>query len=129
MQIAAADTTAILERADQTLQLATRMHDTATIKSLITDDFTLITNSAKVYDAQEFLADVGDRDIAWQTNDPESVSVRVYNDDCGVVTAILHQKFTYHSKDYDYRVRFTDTWVKRDGQWRYAAGHASLMKQ
>jgi Domain of unknown function (DUF4440) len=113
---------------NELLQRATREYDTATVGKLITSDFTLITSSGRVMNAQELLADVGDKSVTWLANDTEDIHVRVYNDDCAIVTAVLHQRYEYQGKMNDYRVRFTDTWVKIVGEWRYAAGHASLLK-
>lgn len=109
------------------LQHANRTYDTATIRGLISDDFTLIVSSGRLLTGEDFLADAGDRSVKWLNNDSEDVNVRVYNDDCAVVTAILHQRYEYKGKMNDYRVRFTDTWVKLGGSWRYVAGHASLL--
>ena len=114
---------------DTVLQRANRTYDDQTIRKLIVDDFTLITTSGRVMNANDFLSDVADREVKWYNNDPENVDVRTYNGDCAVVTAVLHQKYEYRGKLNDYRVRFTDTWVKLDGTWKYVAGHASMLKR
>lgn len=124
---AAGDITHVMTEKDAQLQRATREYDTGTIRKLITDDFTLITSSGRILNAQDLIADVGDRSVKWFNNDTEDIKVRAYNGDCAIVTAILHQRYEYNGKMSDYRVRFTDTWVKLGGSWRYAAGHASLL--
>jgi ketosteroid isomerase-like protein len=126
---ASPDLTKTMTENDALLQRATREYDAATVRQLITDDFTLITSSARVYDAKQLLDDVADRSVKWKLNQTEDLHVRSYNDDCAIITATLHQQYEYQGKMHDYRVRFTDTWVKLDGRWRYAAGHASLLKQ
>jgi Domain of unknown function (DUF4440) len=112
---------------DRLLQLASCTYDTTTIRKLITNDFTLITSSGRVLNADEFVADVADRSIAWLKNVTESSDVRFYNGDCAIITAVLHSVFHSDGKAYDARVRFTDTWVRLDGNWYYAAGHASKL--
>ena len=126
--VAADDPKATLLAANDHLQMATRSYDSASIRKLITDDFTLITSSARVIDAHEMISEVDDRSITWYANDTEQPNVRVYNGDSAVITAVLHQRFSYQGKLHDYRVRFTDTWVKLGDDWRYVAGHASLLK-
>ena len=111
------------------LQRASMTYDTATIRRLITPDFTLITSSGRVLNAEDLVNDVGDKSVKWFNNDSDDVRVRAYGDDCAIVTAILRQRFEYQGKIVDYRVRFTDTWVKIDGEWRYAAGHASKLPE
>ncbi len=125
----AGDTSKTIADQNDVLQKATREYDAATIRNLISKDFTLITNSGRLMTAEDLLNDVGDKSVTWYNNDSEDVNVRTYNDDCAVVTAVLHQRYSYHRKINDYRVRFTDTWVKLDGTWRYVAGHASMLKR
>jgi hypothetical protein len=125
---AAPDLRAIIAHQDDVLQTATREYDTGTIDRLQTPDFTLVTTSGRVLNAKDVLADIGDRSVQWIENTPEDVHVRGYNDDCAIVVATLHQEYRYRGKLFDYRVRFTDTWVKLGGRWRYAAGHASMLK-
>jgi hypothetical protein len=118
-----------LTKLNATLQLATKNYDVATIEKLITDDYELVSSSGKVYDRAAFLADAADRSAVYELNEPEDVKVRHYNNDCAIVTAILHVRFTSGQKTVDVRIRYGDVWVKLDGQWRYAYGEASPLKQ
>jgi hypothetical protein len=111
-----------------TLQLATKNYDTAELAKLITDDYELVSSSGKVYDRQAFLADAADRSAAYEINEPEDVSVRHYNNDCAIVTAILHVRFRAAGKVRDVRIRYGDVWVKLNGRWWYAYGEASPLK-
>ncbi|HEV3153216.1 MAG TPA: nuclear transport factor 2 family protein [Candidatus Baltobacteraceae bacterium] len=110
------------------VQTATRNYDTATLSRLITDDYTLVTGSGTVWNRRSFLADAGDRSAAWEVNQPEDVTVRSYNGDCALVIAVLHMRFKQSGVVHDLRVRYTDVWVKLNGEWRYASGQATLLK-
>ncbi|HEY8314403.1 MAG TPA: nuclear transport factor 2 family protein [Candidatus Baltobacteraceae bacterium] len=110
------------------LQVATQQYDVATLRSLITDDYELISASGKVYDRSAFLADAADRSVVYELNEPEDVSVRHYNDDCAIVTAILHVRFRIGAKRKDTRIRYSDVWIKQNGEWHYASGEASPIK-
>jgi ketosteroid isomerase-like protein len=114
---------------DRRLQRASCTYDGATIRALISDDFTLISSSGRVLNAADFINDVEDTSIAWFLNDTENATVRSYNDDCAVITADLHSKFESAGTTHDVRIRFTDTWVKSGNTWRYVAGHASRLKK
>jgi ketosteroid isomerase-like protein len=116
----------ILE-ANRVLQEATRTYDTATIRRLIPDDFSLIASSGRIYGAQDVLAEVADRSIVWYDNETSEADVRPYGPDCAIITAVLHQRYEQNGALSDYRVRFTDTWVRCDGTWLYVAGHASRL--
>ena len=115
-----------LAELNEVLQRASRTYDIETIRELITPDFTLITGTGRVMNAEDFIADVGDTSVKWFNNDTEDISVRTYNENCAIVTAILRERFETGGKVTDVRIRFTDTWVLLDG-WRYVAGHASLL--
>lgn len=114
-----------LTRLNATLQTATQNYDTAKLAKLVTDDYELVSSSGKVYDRKTFLADASDRSAAYEINDPEEVSVRHYNGDSAIVTAILHVRYRAAGKIHDVRIRYGDLWVKLDGRWRYAYGEAS----
>jgi len=127
--LAADDLRKVVAGKNAQLQQATREYDTATIRNLITDDFTLITSRGRVLNARDLIADVGDKSVKWLNNDTSDVNVRIYNGDCAIVTAVLHERYETNDKISDHQIRFTDTWVKAGGIWRYAAGHASLLSR
>lgn len=54
------------------------------------------------------------------------MKVRVYGD-AAVVAGRCAVKETYKGKDVSDQYRFTDTWVKRAGQWQCVAGHSSVI--
>jgi ketosteroid isomerase-like protein len=114
-----------LTQLNATLQTATKNYDVRALGNLTTDDYELVSARGKVYNRRSFLADAADRSARYLINEPENVSVRHYNRDCAIVTAILHVRYTSSGKIYDARVRYGDVWVKLDGQWKYAYGQAS----
>ena len=117
-----------LKELNEVLQRAAMTYDTGTIRELITRDFSLITSGGRVMDADDFLADVANHSVTWYANESEDTQVRSYNDNCAIVTAILHERFQVNGQMTDVRVRFTDTWVLVNDGWRYAAGHASRLQ-
>lgn len=56
------------------------------------------------------------------------MKVRVYGD-AAVVTGRQTIKETYKGEDVSDQYRWTDTWVKRAGQWQCVAGHSSQIAQ
>jgi ketosteroid isomerase-like protein len=52
-------------------------------------------------------------------------TVRVWGD-TAVITALLWVKGTQDGKPFDYKLWFSDTYVRTSGGWRYAFGQASL---
>jgi len=43
-----------------------------------------------------------------------------------VVTGAYHEKRTSKGKSYEYRDRFTDVWMNRNGPWQVIASHYSI---
>jgi hypothetical protein len=115
--------------ANDTVQRATKEHDVAAIDGLITGDYFLVSTNGHVYNRTEFLADVADTSARYEINQTEDAHVQHYNRDSALLTAVLHIRYRVGEKLVDVRVRFTDTWVKIDGRWRYAAGQATALKK
>ncbi len=123
----AADTVRHLVELDATMQRATREHDVETLGAMITSDFVLYSSSGRAYDREAFLDDVADRRIQWDVNESYDVAVRLYGDDTAMVTAALHCRYRLDEKTIDTKVRYSDLWIRVDGDWRYACGHASRL--
>jgi ketosteroid isomerase-like protein len=51
--------------------------------------------------------------------------VRVWGD-TAVVTALLHAKGSQDGRPFEYRVWYSDTYVRFAGGWRYVFGQSSL---
>lgn len=112
------------------LQAATAHYDSSTISNFMADDYTLIDSATgEVWSKNTFLQVVANRAASNRTVDPSDVSVRSYNGDCAIVVGLLHVKFTVRGKTTNQMLRFTDTWVKRDGSWHYVAGAGVLYKK
>jgi ketosteroid isomerase-like protein len=56
----------------------------------------------------------------------DEVDVRVFGD-AAVVTGRTHGVGEFAGSAYDVVIRFTDTFVRRDGRWQAVASHASLL--
>ncbi|HEV3154709.1 MAG TPA: nuclear transport factor 2 family protein [Candidatus Baltobacteraceae bacterium] len=106
------------------LQDAKRTHDVRTVRALIPDDVSLVTDRGAFLTAADLLTEVGDARVTWLNNDTEEAQVRVYGD-CAILTAYLRQRYQIDGRLYERRIRSTDTWVRVEGGWKYVAGHAS----
>jgi ketosteroid isomerase-like protein len=109
---------------DKQLLAAFTTRDAATVDRLLTDDFVLITSSARVTTKKDVLEQTLSTDVMLDVNDSTETSVRVHGA-TAVLTGVLHQKGTIGGKPYDARLRYTDTWIKDGGAWRQVSGHAS----
>lgn len=124
LTIAGASNSSVVQdvtKANDMVQLATKNYDEKTIDRTITPDFVLVLSKGKVMNRAAFVADIGDKSATWVMNKTESLSVYPYNDDCAVAIGILHLQYKEKNKLQDRRLRFTDVWVKQNGQWKWAS--------
>lgn len=115
-----------LVRIDAEFQRAVAAKDMASLDRLLTDDFILITSSSRVLTKQDLLTEISAPELHLDVNAPRDVHVRVHAD-TAIITAVLDQKGREGKTPFDTTVRYTDTWVRTNGEWQQVSGHASLL--
>ncbi len=59
--------------------------------------------------------------------DAETLDIKVHlHGSTAVLTGIYHESGEEKGKPYDYRDRFTDVWMKKDGKWKMIASHYAV---
>ena len=109
---------------DTQYQLAVKNNDAATMDRILADDFVLVTGRGKTYDKADLLKGARGSTVYEHQEDTDQ-TVRVWGD-TAVVTALLWVKGTDSGKPFDYRLWFSDTYVRTAKGWRYVFGQASL---
>ncbi len=109
---------------DTQYQLAVKDNDAATMDRILADDFVLITGRGKVYTKADLLQATRGATFYEHQEDTDQ-TVRVWGD-TAVVTALLWVKGIDGGKPFDYKLWFSDTYVRTAKGWRYAFGQASL---
>jgi ketosteroid isomerase-like protein len=112
---------------DTQYQAAVKENDAATMDRILADDFVLVTGRGKVYEKAELLKAAREKQVIYEHQDEEAGSqkVRVWGD-TAVVTALLWIKAAQEGKTVDYKLWFSDTYVRSPTGWRYVFGQASL---
>ena len=112
---------------DLRYQAAVKENDAATMDKILADDFVLVTGRGKVYDKADLLKAAREKQVIYEHQDEEAGSqkVRVWGD-TAVVTAFLWVKTAQEGKPVDYKLWFSDTYVRSPAGWRYVFGQASL---
>ncbi len=128
VQASPPDDAKIVAALDTEFQLAVKHNDAAMIGRILADDMILVTGRGQVYTREDHLAAARNRERVYERQDeePGTQTVRVWGD-TAVVTALLWCKGT--AKDgqpFDYKVWFSDTYVRTPAGWKYAFGQASL---
>ncbi|MDQ3374972.1 MAG: nuclear transport factor 2 family protein, partial [Acidobacteriota bacterium] len=76
------------------------------------------SNNAKLYNKAEDIADIKTDKTAYESAELSEINIRV-DGNTAVVTGVNHVKGRDEKgQPMDFRLRFTDTFVKRDGRWQ-----------
>jgi ketosteroid isomerase-like protein len=109
---------------DTQFQKAVKDNDVGTIDRILADDFVVVTGGGKTYGKSDLLAEARTKERIYERQEDYNRTVRVYGN-TAVVTAILWAKGTSNAGPFEYRLWFSDVYVKTPGGWRYVFGQAS----
>jgi len=112
---------------DKQYQAAVRDNDAATMDRILADDFVLVTGRGAVLGKADLLREAREKSATYERQEDSRQVVRVWGD-TAVVTALLWCKGVGNDdhKPFDYKLWFSDTYVRTPQGWRYVFGQASL---
>ncbi len=110
---------------DTQYQAAVAKNDAAGMERILADDFVLVTGRGKAFTKADLLAEARGGTRVYEHQEETTQKVRVYGD-TAVVTALLWCKGTDQGKPFDYKLWFSDTYVRTPAGWKYVFGQASL---
>jgi ketosteroid isomerase-like protein len=117
----------VLMELQQTLAKAWMRADRATIDRIIAPDWKSTAPDGRMTDRASLFADVFEsRRHKIHRVEIDDVTARVFGD-AAVVTGRTRGSGEFDGSAYDVRIRFTDTFVRRDGRWQAVASHASIL--
>ena len=105
-------------------QAAVKQNDAATMDRILADDFVLVTGLGKTYTKADLLDEARSKRMVYEHQEDSARKVRVWGD-TAVVTALLWAKGTEDGKAFDYKLWFSDTYVRTPSGWRYVLAQAS----
>src|SRR5438105_10205092 len=119
-----ADDEKAVEALDIEYQAAVKQNDAATMDRILADDFVLVTGLGKTYTKADLLNEARSKRMVYEHQEDSAQKVRVWGD-TAVVTALLWAKGTEDAKAFDYKLWFSDTYVRTPTGWRYVFAQAS----
>ena len=120
----AAEDEKAVEALDIEYQAAVKQNNVATMDHILADDFVLVTGLGKTYTKADLLQEARSKRAVYEHQEDSARKVRVWGD-TAVVTALLWAKGTEGGKAFDYKLWFSDTYVRTPTGWRYAFAQAS----
>jgi ketosteroid isomerase-like protein len=121
----AGDDEKIVAALDTQYQAAVKNNDAATMDRILADDFVLVTGRGKTQSKADLLKEARSKAIIYKHQEDSNQKVRVWGD-TAVVTALLWAKGTEEGKPFEYKLWFSDLYVRTATGWRYLFAQASL---
>ena len=109
-------------------ELYVKKNDSVTMNRILADDFVLITGTGKVFTKTDLLDEAKSGKYQYEHQEDSEKTVRLWGD-TAVVTAKLWAKGTEEGKPFEYKLWFSDTYVRTKAGWKYALGQASTRLQ
>jgi ketosteroid isomerase-like protein len=107
---------------------AVEAHDSTFLARIVAPHFHGTGDSAKTFDRASVLRDAVDTTVQMRNLRDQDRQVRIYGDGTvGVVTANPSWTIERGQRPGEYSGRYTETWVKRGGQWQIVAGHYTTL--
>src|SRR6266576_2809186 len=112
---------------DTVYQKAVKANDIAIMDRILADDFVLVTDRGASLTKADLIKEAREKRTIYehQEEDEGTQKVRVWRD-TAVVTALLRIKGTRDQNPFDYKVWFSQTYVRTATGWRYVFGQASI---
>jgi len=113
---------------DTAYQAAVERNDADAMAAVLHEDFILVLGNGATYTREDLLESARTQHVIYehQVEDEGTQVVRLYGPDTAIVTARLYLKGVREGEQLEYRLWFSDTYVRTPEGWRYAFGQASL---
>ena len=121
----ASDDEKIVAALDTQYQAAVKNNDAAAMDRILADDFVLVTGRGKTQSKADLLKDARSKATIYEHQEDSNQKVRVWGD-TAVVTALLWAKGIEGGKPFEYKLWFSDVYVRTATGWRYTFAQASL---
>jgi ketosteroid isomerase-like protein len=105
-------------------QEAVKKSDVATMGRILADDFVLVTGRGRTQTKEDLLKESASGEITYEHQEDTDRTVRLWGDSA-VVTALLWAKGVQKGKSFEYKLWFSDVYVRTPAGWRYVFGQAA----
>jgi ketosteroid isomerase-like protein len=103
-------------------------HDAAAMSSMLHTEFVFTDYDGTVMAKPQFLASIRDSSNALTLEVSDDMKLHRFGDTV-VVTGATHEKGKLKGKAYEHYGRFTDTWMRQNGEWICIASQLGLLQK
>jgi len=96
--------------------------------SMLAEDFVITVEDGRSFGRIGYMSHTTDSSVQVEVAEESDVKVRLHGN-VAVVSGAYHETGTSKGKKYEYRDRFTDVWMKTNGQWQLIAAHYAVPVQ
>jgi ketosteroid isomerase-like protein len=110
---------------DVEYQAAVERGDVKTMDRILADNFQLVTGAGKRFSKADLIEEARAGKVIYDVQRASERTAKVWGD-TAVVTALLHARGSQDGKPFEYRVWYSDTYLRMSDGWRYVFGQSSL---
>jgi len=96
---------------DTRYQESVKNNDAATMDRILADNFVLVTGRGRTYSKADLLKEARSHSVSYEYQEDTNQTVRVWGQ-TAIVTALLRESGTENGKSFDYKLWFSDVYVK-----------------
>jgi ketosteroid isomerase-like protein len=101
-------------------------HDATAAAAIMADSFISVDHHGALQNKSQYLASLKDLSFKPEEIAHSDTTVYLYGN-TAIVTSVYRTKGTDDGKPFVHRGRFTDTWVKLNGEWKCVANQETLI--
>lgn len=124
----AIDDAKVVAALDTEFQAAVKHNDAETIDRILADDMILITGRGAIFTRAQHIDAARNRERIYEQQDeePGTQVVRVWGDTAVLTAKLWIKGAAKDGRAFDYKLWFSDTYVRTAAGWKYVFGQASL---
>jgi ketosteroid isomerase-like protein len=103
-------------------------HDATAMGSMLHPEFVFTDYDGTVMAKPQFLASIGDMSNTLSLEVSDDMKLHRFGDTV-VVTGATHERGKLKGKAYEHYGRFTDTWMRHNGEWICVASQLGLLQK
>ncbi|MBS0559162.1 MAG: nuclear transport factor 2 family protein [Proteobacteria bacterium] len=121
------DLAASIAALDAERMKATVAKDGAALRRMLGDELIYTHSSARLDTKDSLIGNMESGAVVYTKLEPSEVKAQVFGE-TGIVTGVAQIGVTSNGVPMNFAVRFTDVWVRRNGEWQMVNWHSTRLR-